>query len=188
MAEAETDGRRRKGRRRREQILAATLRLIADGGLAAVSQRTVARAAGVPPSAVTYYYPTVDGLLVAALTACNDDYLARLEQCAAAADPLGKLAVLIAAGSAGRAHVAAEYELFLLAARRPDLRTEAMRWARGVDRFMAPLIAEESRRAGIGAAVDGLFLRCLADPDPPSAGQVRALLAALIEAPGGQLS
>jgi DNA-binding transcriptional regulator YbjK len=35
----------------------------------------VAQEAGVPPSAVTYYFPSVDDLLAAALAAGNDEYL-----------------------------------------------------------------------------------------------------------------
>ncbi|QKV80249.1 hypothetical protein [Amycolatopsis sp. Hca4] len=44
------DGRLRKGAARRETLLAATLRVVGRSGVAAVSQRTVAAEAGVPPA------------------------------------------------------------------------------------------------------------------------------------------
>ncbi|WP_219418401.1 TetR/AcrR family transcriptional regulator [Pseudonocardia nigra] len=176
------DGRRRKGERRRRELLAATMRVIERDGLSAVSQRAVAQEAGTPPSAVTYYFPTVDDLLVAALTACNDDYLDRLAACAADADPLARLATLIAEGSGpGRAHVAAEYELFLMAGRRPDLQAEAARWTVAVDAFLAPHVPDPVARTGVVAAVDGLFLRCFCHPAPPDAAEVRAVLARLVD-------
>jgi TetR/AcrR family transcriptional regulator, regulator of biofilm formation and stress response len=180
-----TDGRRRKGERRRRLLIEATMRVIERAGAAAVSQRAVAQEAGVPPSAVTYYFPAVDDLLVAALTACNDDYLQRLDECAATADPLAGLAALIAASTgARRAHIAAEYELFLLAARRPGLQAELARWTAAVDAFLAPHVPGPIERAGVVAAVDGLFLRCFCAPEPPGAGAVHAILRGLVHRAG----
>ncbi len=157
------------------------MRVIERHGLSAVSQRAVAQEAGVPPSAVTYYFPAVDDLHVAALTACNDDYLHRLDACSHAADPVAELARLIAESTgARRADVAAEYELFLMAARRPDMQREAARWTDGVARFLAPLVADPVRLAGVAAAVDGLFLRCFCTADPPDAEEVHAVLTSLL--------
>lgn len=177
-----SDGRRRKGERRRRALVAATMTVIQRAGVAAVSQRAVAREAGVPPSAVTYHFPAVDDLLVAALTACNNDYLRRLDECASAPDPLAQLATLVTQSlSAGRFNLAAEYELFLMAARRADLQPEVARWADAVDAFLAAHVADPVRRAGVVAAVDGLLLRCLWDPQPPSAQAVLATLQRLTD-------
>jgi DNA-binding transcriptional regulator YbjK len=175
------DGRRRKGERRRRLLIEATMRVIERDGLAAVSQRVVAHEADMPPSAVTYYFPAVDDLLVAALTACNDDYLERLAECAASPDPVRALAGLIVESTAARrAYAAAEYELFLMSARRPALQPEAIRWANGVDAFLAPHVADPVARAGVAAAVDGLFLRCFCATEPPDVGRVQAVLAGLV--------
>ncbi|GAA0944769.1 TetR/AcrR family transcriptional regulator [Pseudonocardia zijingensis] len=177
-----TDGRRRKGEARRRLLIDATMRVIARDGVVAVSQRVVAREAGVPASAVTYYFPAVDDLLVAALAAANDTYLARLDACARDADPVAALARLITDGTgAGRAYVAAEYELLLMAARRPDLRAEADRWPAAVDAFLTPHAPDPAVRTGVAAAVDGLFLRCFASADPPGTEEVRAVLARLLD-------
>lgn len=158
------------------------MRVIESAGIAAVSQRVVAREARVPPSAVTYYFPAVDDLLVAALAACNDAYIRELDACTRAPDPVAALARLVADGTgASRVHIAAEYELFLLAARRPELRTEAARWAAAVDAFLAPHTHDPIARAGAAAAIDGLFLRCLVAEDRPGVDEVHRVLARLLE-------
>jgi DNA-binding transcriptional regulator YbjK len=158
------------------------MRVIERAGVAAVSQRVVAQEAGVPPSAVTYYFPAVDDLLVAALADCNDDYLRLLDDCASDPDPLAALARLIAESTdARRAHIAAEYELFLIAARRPELQPEALRWAAAVDTFLASHVEDPIARDGVAAAVDGLFLRCFASADPPSADEVHPMLVHLVD-------
>ena len=157
------------------------MRVIERAGIAAVSQRVVAHEAGVPPSAVTYYFPAVDDLLVAALADCNDAYLRGLDACAHDADPIAALARLIADGTEERrAYAAAEYELFLLAARRPELQPEAARWTDAVDAFLAPHVADPVARVGVTAAVDGLLLRCFVAADPPSADEVRAVLTSIL--------
>jgi DNA-binding transcriptional regulator YbjK len=157
------------------------MRVIERAGVAAVSQRVVAHEAGVPPSAVTYYFPAIDDLLVAALADCNDDYLRRLDESARDPDPITALAGVIAESSdARRAHAAAEYELFLLAGRRPELKPEVDRWTSAVDAYLAPHVGDPVRRAAVAAAVDGLFLRCFVAADPPSADEVRALLASIL--------
>ncbi|OKI23886.1 TetR family transcriptional regulator [Nocardiopsis sp. TSRI0078] len=140
------------------------MRVVERDGVAAVSQRRVAAEAGVAPSAVTYYYAAVDDLLVDALTRVNDTYVAALATLPDDADAaLRALAGMIAVGPE-RAHVMAECELFLLAARRPALRPQIERWNRAVDAFLAPHVPDPDDRAGVCAAVDGLFVRACTEP------------------------
>ncbi|MDL5154835.1 TetR/AcrR family transcriptional regulator [Actinomycetospora termitidis] len=145
------DGRRRKGATRRRELLEATLRLVARDGVGGVSQRRVADEAGVPASAVLYYFASVDELLVSTLAGVNDRYIAGLE-----AEPsLAGLATTIA--SSDRAELIAEYDLFLLAARRDDLRGEVDRWDAAL-RAVADRLAPE-RPEVLVAAVNGLWLQ-----------------------------
>src|SRR5688572_290818 len=88
-----TDGRRRRGNQRRRALLAATLHVIGRDGLAAVTQRAVAAEAGLPPSAVYYYYPTLDDLVTAALVDVNDRFLAELRALPGGDDALRAIAV-----------------------------------------------------------------------------------------------
>lgn len=54
---------RREGQRRRQQIIEATLQLIARDGVRAVRHRAVAAEAGVPLAATTYYFRDIGQLL-----------------------------------------------------------------------------------------------------------------------------
>lgn len=54
---------RREGQRRRQQIIEATLQLIAREGIRAVRHRAVAAEAGVPLAATTYYFRDIGQLL-----------------------------------------------------------------------------------------------------------------------------
>jgi DNA-binding transcriptional regulator YbjK len=178
-----SDGRRRKGEQRRRLLLDATMEVIRRDGVTAVSQRRVAAEAGVPPSTVTYYYATVDDLLVDTLTRVNDAYVRVVD--ALPEDPdeaLRGFAALIAEGAGSdRAHALAEMELFLIAARRPALREQIDRWTAAVDAFLAPYLPDPAARAGVAAASDGYILRCCTSDPPPAADEVYQALRRLID-------
>ncbi|MCE3555747.1 TetR family transcriptional regulator [Pseudonocardia sp. RS11V-5] len=148
------DGRLRKGALRRRALLDATLRLVGRSGVAAVTQRAAAAEAGLPPSAVLYYFASVDELLVTALREVNDRYVGDLR----AVESLDALADLIADYAAqDRERTIAEYDLYLLAARRPDLRDELERWDRALDDLARRLAPDQADL--FAAAVNGLYLR-----------------------------
>jgi DNA-binding transcriptional regulator YbjK len=58
---------------RRDRILKATLEVIMAGGIDAASYRGVAAHAGVPLGSMTYYFPTLEGLIVSALDTTRSD-------------------------------------------------------------------------------------------------------------------
>lgn len=148
------DGRLRKGAVRRRALLDATLRLIGRAGVAAVTQRAVAAEAELPPSAVLYYFASVDKLLVTALREVNDRYVDDLRTVGS----LDALAGLIADyATQDRWRTIAEYDLYLLAARRPDLRDELERWDRALDELARRLAPDRAEL--LAAAVNGLYLR-----------------------------
>lgn len=162
MADTTTDGRRRRGATRRRELLDATLRVIARDGPAGVTQRRVADEAGVPPSAVLYHFASVDDLLVSTLVEVNDRYVAELE----VVPTLEALAAVMAGSD--RSRLIAEYDLFLLAARREDLRGEVDRWGTTLTRLAVRLGAP--RPELLVAVVNGLWLQAaLADLDDATA-------------------
>src|SRR3954467_1746032 len=67
---------------RRAVLIHAAVGLIAREGLAAVSHRTVARAAGVPLGATTYYFASKTELLREALEVIADAEIAARERAA----------------------------------------------------------------------------------------------------------
>jgi AcrR family transcriptional regulator len=82
---AETDGRRQRGDASRRAILDAAAGVILEHGVAAITHRAVAEAAGVPLARVSYHFPRIDDLLVAATTEYLEAFDARLLASAASA-------------------------------------------------------------------------------------------------------
>jgi AcrR family transcriptional regulator len=84
---------------RREQLVQATLTVIATDGLAGVTMPAIARAAGISTRLVAYYYPDIEELVVAAHEAATERYVgARWAATEDDASPTEKLARLIRSG------------------------------------------------------------------------------------------
>jgi len=118
----------------RARILHATLRVIADGGVASVSNRRVAAAAEVALGSLTYHFPNQSELLHDTLLLYAEEEVARLDAIAAAlreANPTAEQAAAaverIAADRSGRPEEVAELELHLHASRDPALQDASRR-------------------------------------------------------------
>jgi TetR/AcrR family transcriptional regulator, regulator of biofilm formation and stress response len=172
-----TDGRLLKGARRRRALLDAAVRVMGQAGIAGVSQRVVAAEAGVPASAVPYYFPTVEDLLLAVLSDVNDRYIAGVQRCAEEPDPLVALARLIARATDpdARPSTAAEFELFMLAGRGGRWQQEYRRWADALDAFFAAA-AGDAPATVAATLVDGLLVRNYCHPDPMGVAEIEAAL------------
>lgn len=158
----EPDGRRRRGNLRRRALLDAALDVIGRDGLAAVSQRAVAAEAGLPPSALYYYFPTLDDLVTAALVDANDRCLAELAALPDGDDAVPALAV-VTVDSSRRSQFLAELELWVLAARRDALRGEIDRWNAGLRTAAARLTDDPAAIDAVVAAVNGYYWQAAAD-------------------------
>ncbi|MFI6986312.1 TetR/AcrR family transcriptional regulator [Embleya sp. NPDC050154] len=172
------DGRRARGEKRRAGIIDATLAVVTRDGAAGVTHRTVAKQAGITTSLSTYYFATLDDLLVAALTSVADAYTARVRTIIDGdGDKLTGLAELIAetAGS-GRDRALAERELATLAARRPALRPVARRWRENIAELGTTLTDDPQAIAALVAASDGLCTAILLDNGRADIGHLRAVL------------
>lgn len=173
------DGRLARGARRRAEIIEATLAVVTRDGAAGVTHRTVAKEAGITTSLTTYYFATLDDLLVAALTSVADAYTRRIRQIIdGEEDKLTALAELIAeTAGPGRERALAERELATLAARRPALRPVARRWREDVAELAATLTDDPTAVAALVAASDGLCTAILLDNAPGDPKRIRAVLA-----------
>ena len=171
-----TDGRKVKGERRKRELIEATLRVVATQGVAGVSHRTVAREAGQPATAAAYYFEGIDDLLTAALTSCMDEDADRYRD----ADGLRAVAETMAAALADPGRLLAEFELFLLAARNPALRTSTNRWLGALTDVVGRYTDDPRRVQGVVAAIDGLLLQSLLTSRPPAADEFEAVLRALL--------
>ncbi|MCV7424502.1 GntR family transcriptional regulator [Mycobacterium yunnanensis] len=157
---AESDEATAEGRRR-VQLIDATMRIIGRSGVAGLTRRSISDEAGLDARSITREFSTVDDLLIAALTRINDRYVAALR--ALPDDPdtaLKQLAEYIAASTVEyRPELIAEYEVYLMASRRPDLRAELGRWLSAVDEFAARYVADRADRLTFVSTIEGLFFR-----------------------------
>jgi TetR/AcrR family transcriptional regulator, regulator of biofilm formation and stress response len=181
---------------RREQILEAALRVIGRSGREAVTHRAVAEEAGVPLGSTTYYFDSRDDLLAEALEHVAAEAVRRYARLAgelrsvSSAEELadGLLSELIAAAENRTAYIA-EYELWLEAGRRPELREAAQSWCDAEQLAVAGAMESlGSREPAIDAslvvaAIDGLGERLLGREEDPAkaAKELRPELIRLIE-------
>lgn len=161
-AHARPDGRRARGERRRRDLVDAALRVAARDGVTAITHRAVAAEAGVAATAGTYYFPTVDDLLAAVITAGMERFTTeltqRLEQAATVAAFAEYLAHTL---HHDRQRLITEYELYLLAARRPELRPALAPWTESMRTILARWTTDPVAVSATLAALDGLFLQAV---------------------------
>ncbi|MFD0004348.1 TetR/AcrR family transcriptional regulator [Streptomyces sp. NPDC127178] len=120
---------------RRERIIAATLDLIAEEGIARVSHRKIAVRAGVPLGSMTYHFSGMDDLLREAFSRFTDHIVAVFDaHLSAPANPdqarqaVADLVHMLSEGS-GRDLVLTQ-ELYTLAARQSAYRELTHEWMR----------------------------------------------------------
>ncbi|MER7416868.1 TetR family transcriptional regulator [Micromonospora peucetia] len=179
------DGRHARGNKRRAEIIEATLAVVTRDGAAGVTHRTVAKQAGITTSLSTYYFRTLDDLLVAALSSVADAYTARIRQLIdRPGDKLRGLAELIVeSGGPGRERALAERELSTLAARRPALAPVARQWRENVAELAATLTDDPQAIAALVAASDGLCTAILIDNIAADTDHVHKVLSQAIGTP-----
>lgn len=160
---------------RRTAILEATARILGRDGLTAVTHRAVAREAGVPLAATTYYFSSKEELVTEALSLFVDEEIARIgaraaelgDRLASPSEAAAAMAEVLLPDADAARGLLAKYEVYLEAARQPALRAAAERWQDAFEGLA--LVAMESigapepeRRAPLLVeAVDGILMHQL---------------------------
>ncbi|GAB11665.1 putative TetR family transcriptional regulator [Gordonia araii NBRC 100433] len=146
-----------KGMARRQLLAEAAGALLMQHGQDAVRHRAVAERAGLPLASTTYYFNSLDDLLAAAVEyTCEVDAREMTDRCAAlpersrgARDTAAALAqVFVGDGSSER--LAARYELFVLAARHPELASMINQRQHQVEKIAAEVLAKSARHSAPG--------------------------------------
>jgi len=172
----------------RDRILQATLRLIGEQGVGAVTNRAVAKAAGVSLGSLTYHFPSQADLLREALDRFVDDEITRISGrvkalAAAGLDPdqaADEVEKTIIGFSYGPEEIA-NLELHLHAARDPALREAAERSIAAYDRLAAAVLGAlgipdaERHAPTVVALLYGLAIRRLSTGDSAATGTADAL-------------
>jgi AcrR family transcriptional regulator len=179
----------------RDQILRATLRLIGEQGIGAVTNRGVARAAGVSLGSLTYHFPSQEDLLREALHTFVDEEIARITAYVTALAESGMAPVqapdevekAILAFTDGPEQVA-NLELHLHAARDPALRQTSKRSVAAYDRLATAVLSAleipdaERHAPAVVAMLYGLAIRRLATGDATGTGTADAFRLLLLGA------
>ncbi|GAA2726599.1 TetR/AcrR family transcriptional regulator [Actinocorallia aurantiaca] len=172
----------------RERLLDAALRLIAEHGVGALTNRRVAAAAGVSLGTLTYHFGSQTDLLRECLDRFADAEIDRITGAALALADAG-LSPAQAADEVQRAIVAfangpeqvAHLELHLQAARDPGLRPAAERSITAYDRLATSILTAlgiarpEHHAPTIVTLLYGLAVRRLATGDAAATGTAEAL-------------
>ena len=186
----------------RARILHATLRVIAAGGVGAVSNRRVAAEAGVALGSLTYHFPSQTDLLRESLLLYAAEEVARLEALAAelrhgsagggpSAEQVAAVVEQVAARDAGRPEEIAELELHLHASRDPALHEASRRCFAAYEEFAAAAlhalgVPEPERHARtVVALLCGLGVRRLGTGEHAAEGTADALLTVIRGASAG---
>jgi DNA-binding transcriptional regulator YbjK len=168
---------RRDPEGRRRKIVTATVRAIADVGVGNVTHRRIAELAGVPLGSTTYYFPTLDDLVAAALREAIEyaraDLEAWAEELMTSDDVVGTFVDATIRYLDDREQVLLEYELYLAAARSPELRPIAQLWIDGL-RGICARFAGKDRGFALAALIDGHLMQALVTEEPLAAAGWRA--------------
>lgn len=169
-----------KGEARRTALIEAVLRIMEHQGPSAVTHRSVAKEAGVPLAAATYYFDSIDDLLVTAMRHAADEQVDLFVGLS-----LGDLPrfarELWSWAHETRAVAISQYELMFLAMRRDGLREDADRWYAALGEAIAPLGLSAERARTLALAIDGLCLQMLWRGEPATVEATEAALRELLQ-------
>ncbi len=186
-----------KGERRRYALVSAAADLLCEGGFDAVRHRAVARRAGLPLASTTYYFSSLDDLIVKAVEYEGIREAERLRQRVAAlsrrrrgaestADVLVDL-LLGAPDARGSEELISRYERYIACARQPELRDVQRRTLRQRTDAVVAVMERSGRMVraefltALVCAVDGAVVAALVgDGDSPRA-TARATLIDVID-------
>jgi DNA-binding transcriptional regulator YbjK len=181
-----------KGERRRDALSAAAAELLASGGFDAVRHRAVAEKAGLPLASTTYYFASLDELVIAAVEQHGRAGLTEgRERLAALTDPVDDAELVelfldqllgVESRDGGLDAVLLRYEQLVGSGRRPFL-APLMRAMRGeFDALLAEILArgghhrDEAALRDLVAIIDGAVISALIEADPDPRAVARAVL------------
>ncbi|GAB2451072.1 DNA-binding transcriptional regulator YbjK [Conyzicola lurida] len=162
------DGRLARGEKTREALLDAAMRIIAESGVAAATQRTVAASAGASLASTTYHFGTRAELLSATMQHAASIAVARIS--ALRSEILeGRLSLVdtclayIDEQRSGASPTAAvTFELALAASREPRLRDHSRAFVESLSEVFAPFAPGPGGGLAIAQSFYGVLLMELA--------------------------
>lgn len=177
---------------RRTDIADAAITTLATQGMRGLTHRAVDRAAQLPEGSTSYYFPTRQALLLAAvqrLAEINTDEISALPAGDAEGFTKAGAELVLQWMTVGRDRQLARYELTLEATRRPELREALVSGGDRVRAVVAGLLdsagltESTSRARDFVACLDGLLLDQIAEGGrEPTVDHIATLIRALLGA------
>lgn len=180
-----------RGPERRRKLIEATVRLLIRDGVAGVSHRSVSEEVGLPVSATTYYFSTLDELLSATFRALFEAFiLDPTTRPRTAEDSLDNGIESVVNGFFVAVTERADsyrvlFELQLAASRRADLRGHSsIYWEDLIQGVQMQLGVSSDTARSVIALFDGYIVAFLGTGFVPTREQFRALVTALVRSDG----
>ena len=169
--------RQERSTRRREQLLQASIALLSESGVSALTHRAVAARAGLPASSTGYYFPTIQELVDATVDAYTERGLADVVAAASVSFCPGMTndqvldTLTLALINAPRGLQMSILDLYLQASRQPELQplasrvSELLEWV--VDRVLDLIGVKEKgdTARNVRAYAMGFLLARLSHPN-----------------------
>jgi TetR/AcrR family transcriptional regulator, regulator of biofilm formation and stress response len=165
---------------RRNRIIDAAIDCIADEGVAGTSHRKVAARAEVPLGSMTYHFDSMDALLLEAFTrfaaGISETFRRRLSEARDQEAAVEAIVALIHQDlQRSRREQVLTYELYTLAARKPEFRTITEQWMRMSRAELERHFPQETTWM-LDAYIEGASLHIALDTNPRPATQTRAAI------------
>lgn len=178
-----TERQRRHEPERRERIVATTMEVIVNEGLAGLSHRKIAAAADIPLGSITYHFASLEDLAVEAFSryvaSCSDHFEQALAATRSAKELPKVLAAEVGAYLASGKQLALAYELYLGSVRNPRLRELMNRWLRSSRGSLSRYLDEPTARV-VDALIEGLLLHTLLENEPMKAEELESAFRKLL--------
>ncbi|MET9973369.1 TetR family transcriptional regulator [Streptomyces sp. NPDC006356] len=145
-------------------LVSATRRVIERAGIKGVTYRVVAKEANVALGSATYYFPTLEDLLSAAIrSSFEDDTLAARAwfKKARGDDPAAAIMQWFTAALSDRAALTAEYELYFAAMSMPELRHIAAEWHQAFADAIDLVVHDRERSFVVAAFLDACYMQAV---------------------------
>ncbi|MGH3676300.1 MAG: TetR/AcrR family transcriptional regulator [Mycobacterium sp.] len=187
-----------KGVRRQYALVSAAADLLCEGGFDAVRHRAVARRAGLPLASTTYYFTSLDDLIVKAVEHVGTLEMQRLRERVAelsrrrrGAEATADLLVDLLVGEDPETPVSEQlisrYERYIACARQPALRAAQRRILQQRTNAVVEVIERSGRSVhpelltALACAVDGAVVAALVDDGDGPRATARATLIEVID-------
>lgn len=187
-----------KGERRRYALVSAAAELLTEGGFEAVRHRAVAQRAGLPLASTTYYFSSLDELIISAVEHIGMLEVAQLRARIAglsrrrrSAETTAEILVDLLVGEDDNPQAAEQlisrYERYIVCARLPELRDIQRRLLHQRSDAVTEAIERSGRIARVEMAyalvclVDGAVMAALVDAREGPRGAARAAVIDVID-------